>query len=1472
MAKILVRFNESASRVDAASTLTQRMMSFYNDEGNLLFIAEDNSLYDFLSKQYLQDETNNAALLIGLQWSGSATNVQAALEELRTAVNNNTIQTFNWRGAWSSGSNYAPYDLVEYNGSTYICTSTITGGTTAPDASADWDVFVEGGTGGGGCPTTAHVSTETGLSSALSDDTIDNIHLCNDIEITGGGNWSVNMAATDEYKVIQYSGDNTLILSAAVNIASGNCKGLQILANVAAGADVTVTYAPRLMLRTVESGGAFTLNFAGSTYSALYEKLVQDLGLPYVLDGAVTGTAIKLYWDNTNIEEGLPDNYATVTTEPELRAALSNTAIDVILLGDDIGLFGASYTVASTSARKVVLDTGFSLFGAQSTVQFSASTDFQILCPYVITVALANVHTIEMLAGGLSMRRLATTNASNSFDLIGSIRYEDVVVALGGQPLADGDVTGGVQSFWNNTNRSTGGGGSLEEWVKTTETPIDFVLIENKTWEFQTSSVPEIYEGESGLYEIKIVDNDTTQYCTGIINLSTYNGFKQSSVLSWSSETSVLGYGVQGFTVHISDAGASIYSFGVKYDGDINNVDVFIRRISLSGKDFNGGQLRVVANQDSALPLGSVPSENFFFVSNEVELQTALSSSEFFPIYIQSPITLTQNLTASVQTAKEVYGYPINLGTRQMTLNGEIVKFISDIDLSTGSISGNSSPHFRRVNATPFSQYNGSGTLTYEELYGVSSLNGTGTTVKNYWYSLGYIGVFVSITEDESITGRKWFGLNVDEFGPDDISQIVVDGITTTRTAYPNPFTGQGWSFNSAPNNPVGEPPNSMIHKNSASNINLQVFVGKWHNIITDDGESTIALQRSDADEVNVEVMDIYNNGYNSNVGVHPEALQYGIRMQKRGTGRWNPFVIDYRDLLTTDVEEFYRANPDDMYNEMAKPLKIDAPGFGPSEVWYRGAPFAFMRPSDQNSNFFLFRDEDTSSRALVGYQDPSKFDLIVYNDRLEIFSGAALEFGSSDKIRITAGVALDNVNTELGLGVKSDGSLCYFEPFINSVSGHSVLARSTGSTGTIDQIALGTNQVLGRLTGDVTAIDISALSTSASWGSITGTLSDQTDLQNALNGKLSLTAGSTEILTGGLFQDLANLSDIAFASSLTADTNQRVVLKGDRLEFGDGTNARDVILSRSGAGILDIDNLVNINYTTTGRGLTITGQGNAATGDAQLKLVSTSAGANAVVGTSLWDSADNLIGFCGHGSSTQPHMYLYNYITDGDIRLGALGGGTGKVQVESPFQVFNKDVTFTGGGLNRFFLNSATGEVIIGTDPAQDQILQVNGTSWFGGNITSASGTILTMPTTAVPANGIINLITNSNSTGQYTPLVLQNTNGTGANRVGIKWLAANGSAVGEFYTNVNDASTANPYDFVLRNRQNGGKVEFTVASTGGTSNFDALSISFDEVYTDTPTFSARGARVSMPNLPTSSAGLAAGDLWNDGGTLKIA
>jgi hypothetical protein len=728
MAKILVRFNESSSRTDAASTLTQRMMSFYNDEGNLLFIAEDNSLYDFLSKQYLQDVTNNAALLIGLQWSGSATNVQAALEELRTAVNNNTIQTFNWRGEWSSGSNYAPYDLVEYNGSTYICTNTVTGGTTAPDTSADWDVFVEGGTGGGGCTTTAHVSTETGLSSALSDDTIDNIHLCNDIEITSGGTWSVNMASTSEYKVVEYSGDNTLIISAAVNIVAGNSQGLQIAANVAAGADVTVTFAPRLMLRTVESGATYTLNFSGSTYSVLYEKLVQDLTIPYVADGTITGDTQKAYWLNTNGDIGFSDNYAVVKTEPELRAALANTAIDVIILGEDIGASGAAYTVAATSGRKIILDTGFGLFGASSTVQFSSTVDFQILCPYTATTFTANVHTLELLAGGVSMGRLSTGGSANSINTIGTIRYEDVVEGLNDQPLVDGTVTGSaVQSFWSNTNRNIGGA-----------TGTSWIIVNNSSELLAALSlendIKNILVNAAGINAQPTSDVAIPVWGVNNIYGGTLNfvSFDTSSTLKMESKVGAPNARVYAHNTLSGFIAGLAPNDIIQFD----DVEVYITQMSLpldyTFTQLNSGTLYYETKIGTTSVTGTGAGQLFWKhwglqktvgVTSWGGLKNALQDSGVSTIHVLNNIDSIATDTVEITGSKKVFGYGLNFsGTSVMTFNstlGDTVEFYNKIGAFTGgqgtTFNGNTNIYLRHINNIPATSYTGTAALYYEK-------------------------------------------------------------------------------------------------------------------------------------------------------------------------------------------------------------------------------------------------------------------------------------------------------------------------------------------------------------------------------------------------------------------------------------------------------------------------------------------------------------------------------------------------------------------------------------------------------------------------------------------------------------------------------------------------------------------------------------------------------------------------------------
>ena len=48
--------------------------------------------------------------------------------------------------------------------------------------------------------------------------------------------------------------------------------------------------------------------------------------------------------------------------------------------------------------------------------------------------------------------------------------------------------------------------------------------------------------------------------------------------------------------------------------------------------------------------------------------------------------------------------------------------------------------------------------------------------------------------------------------------------------------------------------------------------------------EATLALVRGD--EPNLEIVDLYNNGY-------PSETQYGIRIRKYGTGEFRDFVFD---------------------------------------------------------------------------------------------------------------------------------------------------------------------------------------------------------------------------------------------------------------------------------------------------------------------------------------------------------------------------------------------------------------------------------------------------------------------------------------------------------------------------------------------------------------------------------------------------
>lgn len=89
MAKILVQFNETTSKATSQGNLDDRMISFFDDgvsnEGFAYRKANDTYM-NFSSDEHIADVTNDFASSIGISWSGAATDVNAAIEEVNSNI------------------------------------------------------------------------------------------------------------------------------------------------------------------------------------------------------------------------------------------------------------------------------------------------------------------------------------------------------------------------------------------------------------------------------------------------------------------------------------------------------------------------------------------------------------------------------------------------------------------------------------------------------------------------------------------------------------------------------------------------------------------------------------------------------------------------------------------------------------------------------------------------------------------------------------------------------------------------------------------------------------------------------------------------------------------------------------------------------------------------------------------------------------------------------------------------------------------------------------------------------------------------------------------------------------------------------------------------------------------------------------------------------------------------------------------
>lgn len=142
--------------------------------------------------------------------------------------------------------------------------------------------------------------------------------------------------------------------------------------------------------------------------------------------------------------------------------------------------------------------------------------------------------------------------------------------------------------------------------------------------------------------------------------------------------------------------------------------------------------------------------------------------------------------------------------------------------------------------------------------------------------------------------------------------------------------------------------------------------------------EATLALVRGN--EPNQEFLDLYNNGYISET-------QFGIRMQKRGTGVYRPFVIDYYDgatntpVLTIDPDQSVTFDGDVIINNTEASMTLQQSASG--ELIQ-----------------FTMKDELGNQRANLRYDDTLEVVTLILRDSSQAILGQ-LTIGTDGNVAI---------------------------------------------------------------------------------------------------------------------------------------------------------------------------------------------------------------------------------------------------------------------------------------------------------------------------------------------------------------------------------------------------------------------------------------------------------------------------------------
>jgi hypothetical protein len=314
-------------------------------------------------------------------------------------------------------------------------------------------------------------------------------------------------------------------------------------------------------------------------------------------------------------------------------------------------------------------------------------------------------------------------------------------------------------------------------------------------------------------------------------------------------------------------------------------------------------------------------------------------------------------------------------------------------------------------------------------------------------------------------------------------------------------------------------------------------------------------------------------------------------------------------------------------------------------------------------------------------------------------------------------------------------------------------------------------------------------------------------------------TSGQAFIALGGTVLGISATSGANTITLSTGGTERMRLTAAGRLLLGTTTES---------TFLLDVNGTARVSDN-----LTVSKNQNAVT---ELLISNTTSGTGAYPSVRLLSDASSGSCVIGKNSTTfttykinsPKDLIIYNNPTGGDIAI-LNDFSTGNIKLAA------------GGSSTAHMTLASNGNLLVGTTTDNGEKFQVNGTARVSDNLTVSknqnAGTIITISNTTGGSNS-------------QSGLVITTNNGNG-------YLAKYSSAKTLYkIINPSDLYFLNEFsgDISILNDLSTGNIKF---AAGGSS-------------TAHMTIKSNG-RINMSSLPTSSAGLSSGDLWNDAGTLKI-